>query len=415
MKTAGVCVGSNSICVVKSRQNGASMDLRGKEPIHKGKVDVIVVGGGIAGVAAAVAASRAGAKTLLIEKGVNLGGLATMGLISLYEPLCDGQGNQMVYGIAEELIKLSTCYGFDNLHPKWGGCGHNKPKNERYTTRYSPCVFAAALDDYVLKNGVELKFDTLATYPVMEGKKCVGVVVENLSGREFYEAGAVVDATGNACVMDRAGVPTVNGRSFMTYMVHQYDMEDAAKLVENRDGNAFRRWVSYGANWAGEGHPEGVKVFEESTAEEVNEYMIIGKQNLLKRLEKLGKDNFDVMMMPNMPQMRTIRRIVGKVDFNAVDGETYADAIGWCGDFRPFGVGKHYQVPFGSMYNEAFDNLVAAGRIISAPQGDGWEVSRVIPVCAQTGEAAGRAAALCAREKISMDEIRAQYMEQVRI
>ena len=342
----------------------------------------------LAGVAAAVAASRAGAKTLLIEKGVNLGGLATMGLISLYEPLCDGEGNQMVYGIAEELIKLSTCYGFDNLHPKWGGC--------------------------VLKNGVELKFDTLATYPVMEGKKCIGVVVENLNGREYYEAGAVVDATGNACVMDRAGVPTVNGRSFMTYIVHQYDMEDAAKLVENRDGNAFRRWVSYGANWAGEGHPEGVKVFKESTAEEVNEYMIIGKKNLLKRMEKLGKDNFDIMMMPNMPQMRTIRRIVGKVDFNAIDGETYPDAIGWCGDFRPFGVGKHYQVPFGSMYNDGFDNLVAAGRIISAPLGNGWEVSRVIPVCAQTGEAAGKAAALCALKQVTMDEIQGKHMDQIR-
>ena len=72
------------------------MNLLGKEPNNKGRYDVIVVGGGIAGVAASVAASRAGAKTLLIEKGVNLGGLATMGLISLYEPLCDGMGNQMI-------------------------------------------------------------------------------------------------------------------------------------------------------------------------------------------------------------------------------------------------------------------------------------------------------------------------------
>ncbi len=391
------------------------MDLRGPEPIYKGHFDVIVVGGGVAGVAAAVASARADAKTLLIEKGVNLGGLATMGLISLYEPLCDGEGKQMVYGIAEELIQLSMRYGFDNLHTKWGGNGHNKPKNERYTTRFSPGIFAAALDDYVLKNGVELKFDTLASYPVMDGKKCIGLVTENLNGREYYEAGAVVDATGNACVMDRAGVPTVLGRSFMTYLVHLYEMEDAAGLAENRDGNAFRKWAAWGANWAGEGHPEGVKVFEEATAEELNEYMIIGKQNLLSRMEKLGKDNFDVMAIPNMPQMRTIRRIVGKVDFNAIDGETCQDAIGWCGDFRPSGVGKHYQVPFGSLYHEAFPNMAAAGRIISAPQGDGWEVSRVIPVCVQTGEAAGKAAALCAMNQLSMDEIREQHMEKIRI
>ena len=63
--------------------------------------DIIVVGGGIAGVSAAVSAAREGAKALLIEKSINLGGLATSGLISAYEPLCDGKSQQMIYGIAE--------------------------------------------------------------------------------------------------------------------------------------------------------------------------------------------------------------------------------------------------------------------------------------------------------------------------
>ena len=85
--------------------------------------DVIVVGGGVAGVAAAVAASRNGAKTLFMKKTVMRGGLATAGLISWYEPLCDGEGNQMIYGIAEELIKLSVKYGLENLPAKWGGLG----------------------------------------------------------------------------------------------------------------------------------------------------------------------------------------------------------------------------------------------------------------------------------------------------
>ena len=99
------------------------------------------------------------------------------------------------------------------------------------------------------------------------------------------------------------------------------------------------------------------------------------------------------MTLPTMPQFRTIRRIVGKTDFNAIDGETFVDAIGNCGDFRPSGIGNHYQIPLGALYNEKFPNLLAAGRIISAPQGDGWEVARVIPTCALTGEAAGKVAA----------------------
>jgi flavin-dependent dehydrogenase len=109
--------------------------------VVKACYDVVVVGGGIAGVAAAVSASREGAKVLLIEKSFNLGGLATGGLISWYEPLCDGEGNQVIYGIAEELIKLSGKYGFNNLPRKWGGDGRNKPLNERYSTFFLLAYF----------------------------------------------------------------------------------------------------------------------------------------------------------------------------------------------------------------------------------------------------------------------------------
>ena len=58
----------------------------------KEKYDVVVVGGGIAGISAALAAARGGAKTLLIEKEFSLGGLATLGLVTIYLPLCDGRG-----------------------------------------------------------------------------------------------------------------------------------------------------------------------------------------------------------------------------------------------------------------------------------------------------------------------------------
>ena len=71
--------------------------------VQKNSYDVIVVGGGMAGVAAAVASARNGAKTLLMEKTVVLGGLGTQGLISWYEPLCNGEGKQLIGGIPEEI------------------------------------------------------------------------------------------------------------------------------------------------------------------------------------------------------------------------------------------------------------------------------------------------------------------------
>ena len=89
-----------------------------REVKNSGKYDVVVVGGGIAGICAAVSAARNGSTSLRLEKQVNLGGLATVGLISWYEPLCDGNGNQLIHGMAEELIKLCAEYSFDNLPEK---------------------------------------------------------------------------------------------------------------------------------------------------------------------------------------------------------------------------------------------------------------------------------------------------------
>ena len=73
-----------------------------------GDYDVVVVGGGIAGVAAALASARGGAKTCLLEKFCALGGLATIGNVIIYLPLCDGRGHQVSAGICEELFRLSV-------------------------------------------------------------------------------------------------------------------------------------------------------------------------------------------------------------------------------------------------------------------------------------------------------------------
>ena len=77
--------------------------------------DVAVAGGGLGGVAAALAARRAGKSVLLVEKSTILGGLATLGLINFFVPMCDGNGHAVIRGLCWELLELSIRYGYDTL------------------------------------------------------------------------------------------------------------------------------------------------------------------------------------------------------------------------------------------------------------------------------------------------------------
>ena len=81
--------------------------------------DVIVAGGGVAGVAAAVSAARMGKKTLLIEKTITLGGLATIGLLNWFVPSCNGRGTKIVKGMAEEMFNMAIKLGYDNVPDEW--------------------------------------------------------------------------------------------------------------------------------------------------------------------------------------------------------------------------------------------------------------------------------------------------------
>ena len=362
--------------------------------------DVVVVGGGIAGVASALAVAREGKSVLLIEKGINLGGLATVGLISWYEPLCDGEGNKMISGIAEELIKLACSVGYDDLPEKWGG--KTKRKNERYSAHYSPTFFAVALEKLLLDEGVKLLYDSRMTYPVMEGNICKGVIVENVGGREFYPAKVVIDATGDATVMARAGLDCVIGDNYLTYTVHAFDYDNAKEFVNSKDMSAIRRWKGAGSDLWGNGHPEGMKLFHGVTAQDVTEFVIIGKQRLYKRFDGTDKDLREIMTLPTLAQYRKIRHFIGDTVFKAVDGERFSDSVGSCGDFRY--PGKKYEIPYSCLYNSAFPNLLGAGRIVSA-EGDGWEVTRVIPVCALTGQVAGIASAVAIEEGLPVSAV----------
>lgn len=377
-----------------------------------GKADVVVAGGGIAGIAAAVAAARQGANTLLLEKGIVLGGLATAGLINWYEPLCDGEGTQMTGGIAEELIRLSTRYGPDGPPEAWLRKENTRSEPKRYATAFSPTIFALALNDYLQQNHVRLLLDAVITYPVMENTVCRGVVAELKEGRSFFEASAVIDATGDACVLHAAGAPTVEGSNYLTYVSHLIDSSGAEILAEKKAFGRLRRpWNMLGASRTGDGQPENVPCTPGLTGEEITRFVRAGQEMLFEQIRRLPKGSFDVVSLPSIPQLRTSRHLKGGYTFTGKAWERrFPDAIGACGDFRRRG--ERFQIPYRTLYHPDYPNLYAAGRIISS-SGEGWEITRVIPVCAMTGQAAGTAAAIAASESCGAAEVDISRLQDI--
>lgn len=350
--------------------------------------DIIVCGGGIAGCAAALEAARHGKKVMLLEKSTVLGGLATMGLINYFVPMCNGRGIPICKGMAEEFLRLSIKYGYDTLHEVWKESNVDAPADigRRYDTAYSPYIFAMQLTGILRDAGVKLLFDCIASYPIMDGGHCTGIVTDSKSGLEFYGARQVIDTTGDCDIVKRAGIPTVDGRNFYSYFARQISLESCKRAVESGRADRAITTISGGsANLYGGGQPENVPLYWGTSVENVSDYLI---RNQLDMLEKLKKDDRlfrEVTTLPMMPQFRTTRRIDGDITVHEEDKyKHFDDSVCAICDFdrRDY----LYEVPLRSLTRRGFDNIMTAGRSASA-DGYAWDVFRVIPPAILTGQA----------------------------
>lgn len=365
--------------------------------------DVVVVGGGIAGVAAAVAASRNGAKTCLIEKEFGLGGLATLGNVIIYLPLCDGMGNQVIKGLGEELLKLSIKDGYDKVPECWKAKGNKEERiKNRYRVDFNPMSYMMELEEFISKNKVKLYYDTRFCGVVKEDGRINAVIVENKEGRSAISCDAVVDATGDADVCWQAGEKTVSWNTNVRGGWFYYF--DGSKVQLDK----FTKWY----NADGSYRPESGRSFAGDKADDVTEFVLETRKLIKKEIQKLKKENPKVspLFMTSIPALRMTRRIKGAVELDAShDKHYFDDCVGMTGDWRK--AGPVFYIPLRALTATKTANLITAGRCMSAGK-TGWDIMRVIPTCAVTGEAAGAASAMLSKQnKKSFSDIKIQELQ----
>ncbi|MBR5490258.1 MAG: FAD-dependent oxidoreductase [Oscillospiraceae bacterium] len=365
--------------------------------------DVLVAGAGVAGIAAALAAARHGKKVTLLEREFALGGMATLGLITIFLPLCDGAGNQVVFGLADELFKLSIKYSCEGKYPSaWLENGSLEERiKTRYMAQYNPQLFALTVEKLLKEAGVEILYGTSLVGTIVEEGFIKAVVVENKSGRTAIEVESAIDCTGDSDLSYHAGASTYtnpkgNGLASWYYYFNgdevKLKMFGLADVVPDSNNRLAEDSKSYSSSKTesldGNYRFSGVDGYELSAS------VLAGHEKMLSDILSQNEKNrlFVPVTMSTIPLVRMSRRLVGEYTMDTCDDhKPLADSVGMTGDWCKRG--PVYEIPFGALHNNSIKNLLVAGRNISASDAM-WNITRVIPPSIVSGQAAGTAAAI---------------------
>lgn len=425
------------------------------------QADVLVLGGGPAGLCAAIAAARAGAKTTLIEKGGYPGGMATAGLVAPFMTCYDsGGGTMLIRGLFEEIVNRLVEMG-GAIHPS------KVPTSSAFTsyitvghihvTPFRAEALKLLADRMLAEAGVTVLYHTAFVDAEVEGERIKSVIVAKKEGLAAIAPKVVVDCTGDGDCAAAAGVPyTVGnggGRIQPASMFFRIGNVDSAKIdadIEANRDNFYRKdgvnyrslhwWVSK-AREAGDWTLNRVSIglFRGVDEDEwsINTSRIMGvdgtSSESLTRGEQVGREqvaeifaflkkyvpgceNAKLLQSGDTLGIRETRHIHGMktmvlddVLSCRVPEDTVliaANSVDVHGRFGPTSneyiaipEGKYYGIPYGCLVPENRSNLLVAGRCISA-ESEAAGAIRVMPPCMGMGQAAGIAAALACREGV---------------
>jgi hypothetical protein len=401
--------------------------------------DVLVVGGGPAGVAAAVTAARSGASVTLLERYASLGGLASGGMVLVLDDMINGQ-EITVTGIVSEYIERMQKIGLaivppvddrktsEELWNKWGRYGlfdfHSriKPKPICYAAAFDPDGWKRVSNDLVREAGVNLLLHSWFTRPIVDNGVMAGVIAETKSGPQAHLADIVIDTTGDIDVASRAGADYIQG-SYLTTLVFRLGGVDTAlaEETEQRDpkaarainrkikrilGGAWELWWFKtplpGVVWCNSPHmtgydgtdPVSLTKADFAAREHIAEAVQYIKENLP------GFENCFVIDTAPQIGVRQTRLLQGEYVMtkdDVVERRHFRDSVAR---------GRDYYYPYRSLLPKNVDQLLVAGRHYSATS-DAQKSSREIPPCMAMGQATGVAAALALQQNVLVREVSA--------
>ncbi|TCP41623.1 FAD dependent oxidoreductase [Tamaricihabitans halophyticus] len=409
--------------------------------------DVVVIGGGPAGVSAAVAAARAGTSVTLVERYSALGGLASGGMVLVLDDMCNGD-EITVGGIVDEYVSRlakdgqavypppEDRFASQQMWNRWGRWGaydihsHDKLKPICYSVAFDPDGWKRVSNELIRESGVHLRLHSWFSRPIVDDGVLKGVVCETKAGPQAVLGDVVIDTTGDIDVASRSGAAYEHDKYLVTLVfrlagvdtaaAERFEQEDprAARAINRKVkrllGGAWELWwlktPSPGVVWCNCPHLTG---YDGADPESLTAAEFEARDRIAAVLDYIrehlpGFENcylLDVAQQMGVRQTRLLRGeyVVTKDDIT--QRRYFADSV--CR-------GRDYYTPYRALLPRQVDQLLVAGRHYSATP-DAQRVSREIPPCMAMGQAAGTAAALAVRRDELVREVPiAQIQQQMR-
>lgn len=439
------------------------------------KYDVIIGGGGTAGVAAAIAAARSGARTLVVEKYGHLGGTAVSGIPFLGSMDCNGEivNKGILKELIEEMQAEGGCFGYAT-----GAYWHTPETPDRYQfslVPFDPEVYKYVAQELVLKAEAELLYHTFISDVRMEGNRIRAIEVVNKSGKQILEADVFVDCTGDADLVYLAGGSFLDNphkqNCSILFRIGNVDLEQF--LLDLQEGRVVKGWGDWhtrivrarknngapptivhlaGHMVFGDDMPETTftavslrdgEVFLNATrvaglsgvdAAEITQAEILERRNVM-RLFGLMKERIPAFRSAHLIStspigFRETRNIVGDYTITKEDvikGARFPDGIAKGGypidihdpkggrtRFYFIEDGGSYDVPYRALLPRDIEGLLVAGRAISATH-EAHGSTRIMGCVVSQGEAAGTAAALAAKHGVTPRHIDVKELRSILI